>query len=139
MMHRAASFYPAGPVQQSGLVKNGADEGNRTLAYSLGSCRTTIILHLLERVEGIEPSPAAWKAAVLAVILHPHIKGIFFICVKNTKHSYRGIGIKRGTETYSFLWCGRPDSNRHGPRPKRFSYYSMSPQPHLCVVVWTLS
>ena len=41
MMHRAVSFYPAGPVQQSGLVKKGAGEGNRTLLSCLEGRRTS--------------------------------------------------------------------------------------------------
>ena len=30
------------------------------------------LLARMERVMGIEPTPTAWKAVVLAVILHPH-------------------------------------------------------------------
>ena len=41
MMHRAVSFYPAGPVQQSGLVKNGAGNGNRTRLSCLEGRRTS--------------------------------------------------------------------------------------------------
>ena len=41
MMHRAVSFYPAGPVQQSGLVKNGAGDGNRTHLSGLEGRRTS--------------------------------------------------------------------------------------------------
>ncbi len=29
-------------------------------------------LFVLERVNGIEPSYTAWKAVVLAIVLHPH-------------------------------------------------------------------
>ena len=35
------SFYPAGPVQQSGLVKNGAGNGNRTRLSGLEGRRTS--------------------------------------------------------------------------------------------------
>ena len=41
MMHRAVSFYPAGPVQQSGLVKNGAGNGSRTRLSCLEGRRTS--------------------------------------------------------------------------------------------------
>ena len=32
------------------------------------------LLARMERVMGIEPTPTAWKAVVLAVILHPHFE-----------------------------------------------------------------
>ena len=32
------------------------------------------LLARMERVMGIEPTPTAWKAVVLAVILHPHLE-----------------------------------------------------------------
>ena len=30
--------------------------------------------HIMERVMGVEPTSTAWKAVVLAVVLHPHVK-----------------------------------------------------------------
>lgn len=45
----------------------------------------------LERVGGIEPPSAAWKAAVIAIIRHPH--KVFSFEVESTKQSYfRGDG-----------------------------------------------
>ena len=41
MMHRVVSFYPAGPVQQSGLVKDGAGNGNWTRLSGLEGRRTS--------------------------------------------------------------------------------------------------
>ena len=35
----------------------------------------TELLARMERVMGIEPTPTAWKAVVLAVILHPQLFG----------------------------------------------------------------
>ena len=48
-------------------------EGFEPPTYCLeGSCSIRVSYwRVLERVMGIEPTPTAWKAVVLAVILHP--------------------------------------------------------------------
>ena len=53
----------------------------------------TVILHLLERVMGIEPTSSAWKADILAVVRHPHNDNFFCWLLKLPKQS-EGIGTK---------------------------------------------
>ena len=39
-----------------------------------GECSTTELQAYMEQVKGIEPSSSAWKADILAVIRHLHIR-----------------------------------------------------------------
>ena len=54
--------------------ENGTPEGTRTphLLLRRQLLYPDELLAHMERVMGIEPTPTAWKAVVLAVILHPH-------------------------------------------------------------------
>ena len=55
------------------LLENGTPEGTRTphLLLRRQLLYPDELLAHMERVMGIEPTPTAWKAVVLAVILHP--------------------------------------------------------------------
>ena len=54
--------------------KIGTPEGTRTpdLLLRRQLLYPAELLARMERVMGVEPTPTAWKAVVLAVILHPH-------------------------------------------------------------------
>ena len=58
------------------LNQVGTPEGTRTphLLLRRQLLYPDELLAHMERVMGIEPTPTAWKAVVLAVILHPHIQ-----------------------------------------------------------------
>ena len=67
----------SGPRAAGVLPLNcGTPEGTRTphLLLRRQLLYPDELLAHMERVMGIEPTPTAWKAVVLAVILHPHIK-----------------------------------------------------------------
>ena len=59
---------------QTGIHASGTPEGTRTphLLLRRQLLYPDELLAHMERVMGIEPTPTAWKAVVLAVILHPH-------------------------------------------------------------------
>ena len=57
--------------------------------------------HLLERVEGVEPSSLAWKARVIAVIRHPPGTSL--------THNYKLI---QYISTPTNYWWGGMDSNQ---------------------------
>ena len=74
-----------GDVRLDGVLKQnllpelnqvGTPEGTRTphLLLRRQLLYPDELLAHMERVMGIEPTPTAWKAVVLAVILHPHIQ-----------------------------------------------------------------
>ena len=63
--------------------------------------------HHMEQVMGIEPTPTAWQAVVLAVILHLH--GISIAAAVPSSNSLF-ISLANGTNYGE--WCGMTDSNR---------------------------
>ena len=108
---------------------------------------------LLERVMGIEPTPTAWKAVVLAVILHPrvsairyyHMNGLFvkkFLCLQRRFGNFfppRSMDAKRspflsgqGCAVF-FALLPRPQrgTSRSSCRrqPSRMSRYAVSKSP----------
>ena len=67
----------SGPRAAGELPLNcGTPEGTRTphLLLRRQLLYPDELLAHMERVMGIEPTPTAWKAVVLAVILHPHLR-----------------------------------------------------------------
>ena len=58
------------------LDSAGTPEGTRTphLLLRRQLLYPDELLARMERVMGIEPTPTAWKAVVLAVILHPQLR-----------------------------------------------------------------
>ena len=76
---------PKGDVRLDGVLKQnllpdtiqvGTPEGTRTphLLLRRQLLYPDELLARMERVMGIEPTPTAWKAVVLAVILHPQLR-----------------------------------------------------------------
>ena len=65
-------------------LHHGTPEGTRTphLLLRRQLLYPDELLARMERVMGIEPTPTAWKAVVLAVILHPHAE-----CLNQLKNS----------------------------------------------------
>ncbi len=75
---------------------------------------------LLERVMGIEPTPTAWKAVVLAVILHPRVSAIRYYHINRL--FVKKFLCFRGGFGKIFSALGEPLSARsccRGRRPRR--------------------
>ena len=64
---------------QTGIHASGTPEGTRTphLLLRRQLLYPDELLARMERVMGIEPTPTAWKAVVLAVILHPRFSRFY--------------------------------------------------------------
>ena len=86
---RAASPFPRGGAVRRTPIGGVHSTAATPIHHSAGTPEGTRTPHLLlrrqllypdellarmERVMGIEPTPTAWKAVVLAVILHPQLR-----------------------------------------------------------------
>ena len=54
------------------LCRTSVGHSNTAGATSHVVLRTPLIVYILERVKGVEPSSSTWKEVALAVELHPH-------------------------------------------------------------------